>query len=97
MTFNKGQWVLPVYLLQGTHTYRFVADGNWFVDPSNPDRFPNELNDYNSVVRIGSPFLFRLNGYENAKKVILSGSFNGWKEYELFMQKKMGDGNYLIH
>jgi len=103
MTWNNNQWVLPVYLLQGTHTYRFVADGNWFVDPTNPDRFPNEFNEYNSVIRIGSPFLFRLNGYENAKKVILSGSFNDWKEYELFMRKTnggwelpytLGPGNY---
>lgn len=96
-------WTIPVYLSEGTHTYRFIADGKWFADPANPDKLPNEFNDFNSVIRIGNPYLFKLDGFTDAKKVVLLGSFNGWKDDELFMQRTatgwelpytLGPGNY---
>ena len=101
---RKGNgWELPVYLANGTHTYRFIVDGVWYMDPANKEKLPNEFNDYNSVIRIGTPIRFRLNGYSNAKEVILAGSFNKWKKHELFMKKAgngweldytLGPGNY---
>ncbi|MGG9962790.1 hypothetical protein [Ferruginibacter sp. SUN106] len=96
-------WNLPVYLSEGTHTYRFIADGNWFIDPANPDKLPNEFNDYNSVLRIGNPYIFKLDGFLNAKQVVLLGSFNEWRDNELLMTKTatgwqlpytLGPGNY---
>ena len=96
-------WELPLYLADGTHTYRFVIDGKWIADPGNSETFPNEFNDVNSVIRIGKPFLFYLNGYTDAKRVVLSGSFNGWRNDELYMKKTaagwelpytLGPGNY---
>jgi hypothetical protein len=96
-------WELPVYLGNGTHTYRFIADNNWMTDPANPDKLPNEFNDYNSVIRIGKPYLFYLKGYPNAKQVTLAGSFNGWRDNELYLTKTtdgwqlpytLGAGNY---
>lgn len=99
---GKG-WTLPVYLSEGTHTYRFIADGNWFADPDNPDKVPNEFNEYNSVVRLGNAYIFKLDGFADAKKVELFGSFNNWKENQLFMNKTatgwqlpytLGPGNY---
>lgn len=96
-------WELPLYLADGTHTYRFVADRRWFADPVNPERYPNEFGDYNSVLRIGKPYLFYLEGYPDAKQVVLTGSFNGWRSDELFMKKTekgwelpytLGAGNY---
>jgi hypothetical protein len=80
-------WELPVYLADGTHTYRYIADGTWLTDPANPEKFPNEFNEFNSVVHIGKPYHFKLEGFTNAKNVILSGSFNGWRDNELFMKK----------
>ncbi|MGC4103540.1 hypothetical protein [Ferruginibacter sp.] len=103
MQHTAGGWTLPVYLAQGTYTYRFIADGNWFADPANTDKLPNEFNDFNSVVRMGAPYIFKLQGYANAKKVVLLGSFNNWKDNELFMNKTatgwelpyaLGPGNY---
>jgi hypothetical protein len=103
MIRKDDAWILPMYLLEGTHTYRFYSEGFSFTDPDNPDRFPNEFNDYNSVVRIGKPYLFRLEGFQDAQKVMLIGSFNGWRNYELKMVKKnggweimynLGPGNY---
>ncbi len=96
-------WILPIYLANGTHTYRFNADGNWFTDPNNNNRLPNEFNDFNSVVRIGKTHLFRLNGHTTASQVVLTGSFNGWRKYELVMNRTstgwelpyvLGPGNY---
>ncbi|ANE52194.1 hypothetical protein SY85_18555 [Flavisolibacter tropicus] len=96
-------WQLPLYLAQGTHTYRFIVDGQWMTDPGNKDRLPNEHNDYNSVIRIGKPYVFKLDGYTEAKQVVLSGSFNKWRENELYMTKTatgwelpyvLGPGNY---
>jgi len=96
-------WAIPVYLSEGTHTYRFIADGKWFADPANNDKLPNEYNEFNSVLRIGKPYTFKLNGFTNAQKVVLFGSFNNWRENELFMNKTangwqlpytLGPGNY---
>ncbi|MEO8770141.1 MAG: glycogen-binding domain-containing protein [Ferruginibacter sp.] len=99
---SKG-WGLALYLADGTYTYRFFADGNWFIDPANPDKLPNEFNDFNSVIKIGMPYLFRLSGFLEARHVMLTGSFNGWRKEELFMNKTnsgwelpytLGFGNY---
>ncbi|MDP4265074.1 MAG: hypothetical protein Q8941_21275 [Bacteroidota bacterium] len=96
-------WELFLYLADGTYTYRFAADGRWFADPANPDKFPNEYGEFNSVIRLGKPYLFYLDGYTHAQNVILTGSFNGWRKDELFMKKTgngwelpytLGPGNY---
>lgn len=103
MTRTEDGWELPVLLPEGTHTYKFVIDGDWRADATNPDKLPDGHGAYNSVIRFGGTHTFKLNGYLNAKQVILSGSFNGWKEDELFMIKTatgwelpyvLGPGNY---
>ncbi|MBI1342178.1 MAG: hypothetical protein GC171_04485 [Terrimonas sp.] len=96
-------WILPLYLAEGTHTYRFIVNGQWMADPDNPEILPNEYNDYNSVITIGKPYVFTLEGFLDAKKVTVSGSFNNWRDDELFMRKMatgwvypyvLGPGNY---
>lgn len=103
MIKTASGWQLPMYLADGTHTYRYIVDGRWITDPGNSSRLPNEFDDFNSVIRIGTSYNFRLNGYLNAKEVILSGSFNNWRENELYMTKTdngwvlpytLGSGNY---
>lgn len=101
---KKGDgWELPLYLAEGTHTYRFIADKDWVTDPDNSLRFPNEYNEFNSVITIGKPHVFKLDGYTNAGKVFLTGSFNKWREDELLMTKTatgwqlpyvLGSGNH---
>jgi len=99
-------WELPVFLPEGTHTYRLIADQQWMADPSNTDRLPNEFNNFNSVVRIGKPYVFMLEGFQTAKEVYLKGSFNHWKDRELFLTKTdkgwvlpftPGKGNHYYH
>jgi hypothetical protein len=96
-------WVLPLYLAEGTHTYKFVVDGKWMRDENNPEKLHDGNGDFNSVIRLGKSYLFKLKDFENAKQVIVSGSFNGWKEDELLMNKTsdgwelpytLGAGNY---
>lgn len=103
MNATTAGWELPIYLAEGTHTYRYIADGKWYADPGNPENLPNESNDVNSVVRFGKPYLFSLLGFPDAKQVVLTGSFNNWRKDELYMKKTdmgwelpytLGPGNY---
>jgi hypothetical protein len=96
-------WQLPMYLPNGTHTYKFIADGKWLPDPNNTNKLPDGAGAFNSVLQLGETYTFTLNGYTNAKQVKLAGSFNGWKEDELFMTRTttgwelpygIGAGNY---
>lgn len=96
-------WKLPIYLSQGTHTYKFVVDGNWYADEKNKDRLPDGSGGYNSVLKIGKPHVFKLKGFTNAKTVALAGSFNNWRTNELYLTKTadgwesryaLGPGNY---
>jgi 1,4-alpha-glucan branching enzyme len=80
-------WMLPIYLAEGTHTYKFNADGVWLTDPKNMNRLPDGHNGFNSVISLGTPYVFKLNGFTNAKRIVLTGTFNNWREDELFMQK----------
>jgi len=99
---DKG-WRVAMYLAPGTYTYRFVVDGKWMTDPENDSKLPNEFNDFNSAITLGTPHLFALRGHTEAKDVVLSGSFNGWQPDQLHMIKKstgwelpyvLGPGNY---
>lgn len=83
-------WGLPLYLAEGTHTYKFLVDGKWMRDEANSEKLPDGHGDFNSVIRLGKSHLFKLIGFENAKQVIVSGSFNSWREDELLMNKTSG-------
>ncbi|MEO7766339.1 MAG: hypothetical protein ABIS01_02895, partial [Ferruginibacter sp.] len=100
---TTGGWELPLYLVEGTHTYQFVVDGQLLSDNNNVNRLPDGHGGFNSVVKIGKPRHFILTGHTDAKQVVLSGSFNNWREDELIMNKintgwelnyTLGPGNY---
>lgn len=80
-------WELPLYISEGTHTYKYVVDGKWILDPNNPETVPDGTGGWNTVLRHGKPYLFQLNGYTDAKEVMLLGSFNQWRNFEWPMQK----------
>lgn len=87
MKKNSSGWYLPVYLRDGTYAYKFIADRQWLTDPANPDSRRDKDGNLNSFLSIGEPFLFRLNGFQTAAKVILAGSFNSWNPRELLMSR----------
>ncbi|MBR9915197.1 MAG: hypothetical protein GYB32_10300 [Algicola sp.] len=80
-------WEIKLHIKPGEYEYRFIVDGNWMEDPSNPSKVPNEYGSYNSYLNVGKYVTFLLNGYKNAHKVILAGSFNDWNETEIKMTK----------
>lgn len=80
-------WELPVFLKQGTYAYKFIVDRNWITDPANPITRPDGYGNLNSFLGIGDTLVFRLNGYRNAHKVALAGSFNNWDGSELMMER----------
>ncbi|MBK6962780.1 MAG: glycogen-binding domain-containing protein [Bacteroidales bacterium] len=85
-----GGWNLPVFLQEGTHAYKFVVDKQWMTDPGNPVIRRDSYGNLNSFLGIGDTMIFRLNGFENARDVLLTGSFNGWSTSELQMNKVAG-------
>lgn len=87
MIKTHSGWELPIYLADGTHTYKFVVDGQWYTDEDNAERLPDGVAGFNSVIKMGTPHGFQLKGFTDAKQVFLSGSFNGWREDELSMHK----------
>lgn len=87
MIRNSEGWSLPVYLREGTYAYKFLVDGKWMTDPSNPSVRKDAGGNENSFLEIGEPFLFKLNGFTDAEKVVLTGSFNNWSRNELLMNK----------
>lgn len=87
MKKSKSGWELPVYLSNGVHQYKFIVDGQWILDPENPNIKKNEFGTGNSEIKIGEPYTFRLSGFTNAQKVYIAGSFNNWKNNDIEMHK----------
>lgn len=85
MQRTASGWQLPVYLREGTHSYKFIVDKQWIVDPDNPLKRDDGNGNINSFIALGDTLLFRLKGHLEAKQVILSGSFNNWSWGELKM------------
>lgn len=83
----ENGWELKVEMKPGEYEYRFIVDGQWMEDPSNPDKVRNEFSEYNSHINVGKYATFLLKGYQDAEKVVLSGSFNDWNENDLCMTK----------
>jgi hypothetical protein len=103
MSLAPSGWRIDVYLSEGTHRYKYIVDGIPYTDPDNPNRLPDGHSGFNSVLLLGKPYIFRLNGFSLAKSVVLSGTFNNWNNYELVMKKTragwelpyvLGPGNF---
>ncbi|HNE29141.1 MAG TPA: hypothetical protein PKL15_02330 [Saprospiraceae bacterium] len=82
-----GGWEMRLPLPPGVYEYKFIADGEWLHDPANPEKKRNQYGTFNSVLHVATPVHFELQGFNNAREVILSGSFNNWKEHEINMQR----------
>ncbi|HEV2880360.1 MAG TPA: DUF3471 domain-containing protein [Pyrinomonadaceae bacterium] len=46
------EWVCRVDLAPNRYTYKFIVDGNWLLDPANPDTEEDEYGNLNSVLII---------------------------------------------
>ena len=51
---KKGRgntWTALAPMTSGEHEYKFIADGQWMLDPGAPHR-PNNIGSENSVIRV---------------------------------------------
>jgi hypothetical protein len=103
MLRTDAGWELPMFLPEGTYSYKFIVDGKWINDPANKIIRQDASGNSNSFIGIGDTLVFTLKGFTDAEKVILTGSFNGWNTNELLMNKtetgwelpyNLGAGNY---
>ena len=46
---DKGLWTVTVLLQPGRYQYKFIVDGNWRLDPNNPDSADDGNGNRNSV------------------------------------------------
>ncbi len=51
-TGRDGVWMASVELSPGSHTYRFLVDGEWRDDPECTIRVPNPYGGQNMVRRV---------------------------------------------
>lgn len=89
-------WILPIFLSEGTHAYKFIIDGTWITDPANKITRNDGRGNINSFIGIGEEHLFKLKGFTSASRVFLTGDFNAWNEGELQMDK-VQDGWQLVY
>lgn len=83
----ENGWEIILQLSPNYYQYRFIVDGQWMEDPTNPDKVPNEYGEYNSQINVQKQVTFKLNGFEDAKEIVLTGSFNDWDENDFKMEK----------
>lgn len=98
LTMNKvpGGWELPYVLGPGNYEYKFIVDGKWITDPENP--YTIGSGDFtNSCFTFKPNVTFTLPHFENAKSVIVTGTFNNWniKAYE--MERVNGVWTYSMY
>ena len=62
------QWQAKMYLPDNVYEYKFITDGEWFVDPKNSK---TKMTDghLNSILELGEKYKFFLKGYTEAKAV----------------------------
>jgi 1,4-alpha-glucan branching enzyme len=91
---KKGVWRLMLSLPAGSHQYKFVVDGNWKHDPSNPSDADDGHGGKNSLVEVKKSAASAVTAsgglkitkdgahfvYRNpsAKTVNVAGDFNHW-------------------
>ena len=50
--FKDGKYAKKLKLKPGRYEYQFVVDGQWWTDPTNPNRQPNSFGSENSVIEV---------------------------------------------
>lgn len=89
MDRTQDGWILPYVLAAGNYEYKFVVDGKWMTDPQNPNT--SGTGDFeNSILVVKPNHVFVLKGFQNAKEVLITGTFNNWDEKGMRMSSQNG-------
>ena len=51
-TREDDGWVCRIDLDPGVYQYKFIVDGDWLLDPSNPDTAEDEAGNVNNVIEV---------------------------------------------
>lgn len=89
MSKTTNGWEIELKLPAGKHLYKFIVDGYWTEDKQNKRKEDDWNGGYNSVYFVSNQ-VFYLKGKLDAKKVALAGSFNDWRDNELYLSKTKG-------
>jgi len=89
-------WQLSCILPAGNYGYKFIVDGNWMRDPANPYQCVG-ADEVNSFVSVKPNHTFILHGYDKAKSVHLSGTFNNWSDFGYTMKHEGNDWKISIN
>jgi len=81
---SDSGWSVRLKLKPGKYSYKYIVDGTWMADPFNRQTEDDTYGGNNSVVFCFN-YIFVLYGHQDAKNVLVSGSFNDWHEKELKM------------
>lgn len=55
-TRTEGELIYKVLVVPpGTYQYRLVIEGDWYEDPTNPERVANYTGGFNSVLQVAAP------------------------------------------
>jgi uncharacterized protein YceK len=49
---ESGVFKAKINIQPGTYQYKYVVDGDWITDPSNPDTTPDSYGGLNSVITV---------------------------------------------
>lgn len=49
---KTGTYIASISLPAGTHEYKFVVDGNWQIDPDNPNLTPDGAGSVNNILQV---------------------------------------------
>lgn len=85
---NENGWSTQYAIYPGNYQYKYYVDGKWKLDPLADSA---GFDFKNSVMSIQPNYTFRLKGFEQAQKVIVTGTFNNWNE-QYFVMKRDKDG-----
>jgi len=50
MRYLDGWWITEINLPPGKHQYRYVVDGSWISDPTNPEKVEDGGGNVNSII-----------------------------------------------
>src|SRR5438045_9048273 len=84
MIKTDSGWIVNVKLDEGKHWYKFIIDDNWTIDDNNVLRENDGRGNINSVY-YKTNSIFKIDGYLNARKIYLSGSFNNWRKTDILI------------
>ncbi len=52
LQFENGVWQTTLFLNPGKYGYQLVVDGQWILDPNNPDKIENGIGGWNSPLYV---------------------------------------------